>query len=230
MRTYLNKYEQFYIRILEDVGFIRAITLKLCAVRRFNHLSMARATICLEHIASLGYVILTGDGWSLTKSVYRRICDDKDYMNLIMTENERLTDISLLTPTKYDLDVADCMMMVAEMEPLSEEFFLGSSPWYVQFIAKNPDEEIGRLYQITTFRRGNEMAMDEIIRSLPTPHSNGFRKQIRRVAIMDDPDMLWTVPKLGFSHICCTDPETNTSLKMLKEIPVEERWKDLIEE
>ena len=110
------------------------------------------------------------------------------------------------------------------MMPLSSNFMIGASPWYIQFITDPSDEKGTRLYQITTFRNGEEMAMEELLLSLRPLEHEAFRKQIRRIAILDNPEMTWCVPKLGFTSICMLDPDDQYRLRIIEKRSVEEAW------
>lgn len=220
----LNPYEQFIVEIMDRVKFVRTDTIVRCLCNCFKRVWEADALHYLRDVQRMGYVILSEDGWCLTKARYRLLCNDKDFENIKIDADFRLSTIKGLNIRDYDTNIADCMMVIADMMPLSANFIVGASPWYLEFIAKTNNEEKGRLFQVTTFRKGEEEAMGEVIATLERKKSEELRKQIRRIAILDDESMTWAVPKLGFSNICVLDTNEDSGLRIVEHREQDECW------
>lgn len=220
-----NVYEQFIADLIGKVSFMRTDTVVNCLCRYFTRLYRADALMYIRSTQKLGYIIVTGDGWCLTKAKYRGMCDDKTFRNLTLDNSFRLESIAGLHVTAQDRNYADAMQVVADMMPQSSGFMIGASPWYIQFITEASEEKESRLFQITTFRKGEELAMEELLSSLNPPVHESLRSQIRRIAILDDPEMTWCVPHIGFTAVCTLDPEDEYRLKVVEKRSVEEAWK-----
>ena len=229
MNRPLNPYEHFIVDIMNKVMFLRTETIIRCLCNCYKRVWSADALHYLSNVQKMGYVILSEDGWCMTKARYRILCDDKNYENIKIDADFRLSSVKELKIREYDRNIADCMMVVADMMPLSAEFIVGASPWHMEFIAKSESDTLGRLFQVTTFRKGEEEAMNEIIHNIERKKSEEFRRQIRRIAILDDETMNWTVPKLGFSNICVIDENSENGLRIIEHREQDIAWDEYTE-
>ena len=224
----LNAYEQFVVDVLENVHFVGTHTLVTSLINYFPRLYPKNAYLYIHSCQRLGYIITSADGWCISKCHYHQMRpEDKDLSSIDSFRNNSIESIDGLHVSKTDRNIADCMMVVADMMPLSEDYILSPSPWYVSFVAKSELDPKGRLFQITTFREGEEEAMGELLISGYNFTDEEFRKQVRRIAILDDPKKTKAVPKLGFANLCVIDFDKPNGLEIVEKRTPEERWNDL---
>jgi len=219
-----NVYEQFITDLIDKVSFMRTQTLVNCICRYYGKVYEADALMHIRNVQKLGYILVTADGWCLTKAKYRSMCDDKNFSNITLNNSYRLDSIKGLRITASDRNYADAMMVVADMMPLSSDFMIGASPWYIQFITAEKEARASRLFQITTFKAGEEMAMEELLLSLRPVEHDEFKAQLRRIAILENPNMSWCVPRIGFTTICTLDNTASSGLKVVEKRAPEDAW------
>lgn len=223
-----NVYEQFILDLITNVNFIRTKTAAACMCNYFPRISDTDAYIYIHSCQKLGYILTTEDGWCISKPHYHRMSENDTTISAIdKFRYNSIESINGLHISKSDMNIADCMMIVADMMPLSENYILSPSPWYISFVAKSESDPQGRLFQITTFRKGEEDAMGELLMTGYNFTDKEFRKQVRRIAILDDENKVKSVPSLGFTSLCVLDDEEPNGLRIVEKRKQETSWDDL---
>ena len=247
----MEEYEDFIREILRKVPILKTEQLKICLMNSFNDISEEVAREILTAIQRRGYILLSKAGWAMTKRMYKDITNDvrgtfikvkdeetglydpyhyleeklsvygKDHNKIIKCDYVE----NLISEKKKD--IVDCMWIIAEMMPASEEFCFGNTPWTVMFHSPPTEKVDGKLFQISKISSKTEDSRIEMIKSLPKIKDKNLLKNIRRIAIMDDENHAWKIPYLGFTHVLKIDESIPKKYKIIGEPrQMKEIWKD----
>ena len=228
---YENIYESYIRRVLERVQILRIKTLKDCVNNCFRKDYGDQIESALLSMQRRGRILLSSDGWCLTKGAYKRFTNiTRDYFNdkVDYTSSFRLSDTSFLEYGEYDRDIADCMVVVADMHPDSRDFVIGHMPWLVQFVTPYHEDSPSRLYQITKIKSGEELAYGTLMSQLPVMEDEDVLDAIYRIAVLENPESAYLVPKLGFIHIVQINENEPSGYTIIESRSPEYRWKDYV--
>lgn len=235
-------YQQFVESIINKCGVLRTNTLINCLMKYYANIeSRSDALYILRALQDFTDLMLTDDGYAITKGCYLRLVDDPALMNirfgkvenLAMERLEKLPADIIHINDSYDEDLLECMTIVADMMPDSRYFMVTGYPWMIQFIVNargNPDEKgyrPSRLFQICKIENANEIPFSILLNSLPEFSDAEYKEHVRRVAIIDNANQSYLVPKLGFTAICTYDPDNiETEYKIVETRSQDIAWQD----
>ncbi len=229
MEEYENIYETYIKRILARVKILRIKTLCDCVNNQFAKNYEDQIFTAMLALQRKGVLLLSSDGWCMTKGAYKRFTvQTQDFFNdaIDYTQDYRLSDTSFIKSSGYDMDVADCMVITADMEPDSDNFVAGYAPWFVQFVTKPREGSASRIYQITKVRSGEELTAAILLSHMPWISDEDLLNCIYRIAVIEDPDSAFLIPRLGFVHIVQIDDNEEKGYRLLESRPKETRWSD----
>lgn len=218
----IENYGAFIRKILRKIPYIKTRILVLCLINYFAELDEKMANNILYELQSQGEVLLSVDGWAITKGMYYRISDDKFRDNFKYHNECRLDGISNYLK-EYNKDDVDVMWLVADLMPDADNFIVCDTPWNIMFDIPSDEWNGARLYQLIKIPGDVEDERIELLKSSKglIPNDKLFEK-IKRIALIDNPEHAFKIPRLGFTHICVLDPKQKKGYKV-----VEKRDKDI---
>ena len=218
----IETYSEFVTKILKKIPYIKTEILIRCLVNYYPNVNEKMAKEILYDIQSNGECLMSTDGWTLTKGMYYRISDDKFRDNFHYHNDYRLDDVS-----KYlrdlDKDDVDIMWLVADLMPDSENFIVCDTPWNIMFDVPSDEFSEAKLFQLIKIPGDVENERIELLKnSKRLIPEDKVINSIRRIALIENPDNAFKIPKLGFTHICVLDPKQTKGYRV-----VEKRTKDI---
>jgi hypothetical protein len=186
-----------------------------------------------------GILLITENGYVMTKGAYFtmtgiRFNDSGRVKKERGKYNGKIdydSDIRIHTPIRIDGgrttdDMIDCMWVVASMMPDSIDFVASTGPWQVQFVVPEKENSLSKLYQVVHIKQGREIPTTTLLRNLPAIEGKEMRQQIRRIALIDDENFAWRMPKIGFSHIAKVDEKSPDGFRILEKRSEKDAWLD----
>ena len=240
-----SKYEVFIKNILKSIPILRAKQLIICLEKTFEECA-SNKELPLEILKALqrkGMLMLTYDGYVMTRGAYVYLTNDKFFDNVDLNDSIRIKDkmavirfeknnkrIVTKTGDTKDLidrreqDLIDAMWIAADMMPGSKDFIVSAYPWLLTFI--NEEQENSKLFEITKISSKNETAKVQLLKRLPVISDQETRETVRRIAIIDNPEHAWAVPYVGFKYICVLDENCPQNYRVIEKRENEILWKD----
>lgn len=231
--SYIIENEQNLIRdIMKRVGICRTKQLVNCLKKNNKEIKDEDAMNILKALQRNRYLLLSQDGWAMTIGAYMQFADDKFFDKIITASTEFAIPYDIGTKLEKDkcvnTDLVDCLWIMADMMPDSKEFIIGNFPWSICFDTENDDTKESRIFQITKIPKGMGRTRNMLIKSLPAIDSDGLKKCIRRIALVDDENDAWLVPHLGFYFVCVVDEKSPTGYKIIEKRTGDEVWSDYV--
>ena len=240
-----DDYEELVRNMLKRVPVLRTQQLNISLKKTFQGMTDAVASAILLSLQRQGYLLLTDDGWAITKGMYLKLTADKFFdetrdrgreMNKLgsvihtyeIDGSDRIkTEASIdeLMGQKMH-DIVDCMWAAVDMMPDSEDFILSCPPFTVSFATPSDEDRDGKLFELIKINAGNEDATIRLLYDLPKIEDAEIKKIVNRVAIIENEAHAWKVPYLGFSAICCLDKNEECGFRIIEKRNSEESWKD----
>ena len=212
------------IKILKKRDLINA----LC--NNFIGITEGEAEHILVTLQARERLIITKDGYVLTKPMYYSLTGDWVEEKLNVHGKVRMqADLQSLVPTYYTKYI-ECMPVVIDLMPDSNDFMVGRKPWLIQFIVEDDEGGSSKLYQITRVKKGSEVTEGIILRNLKDKLDAEERDSIRRIVVMEDPELSWRIPYVGITHIVTNDDTESTGYRIVEDRTKENIWKDYVEE
>ena len=247
----INDYEDFIRNLLKKVPLMYTEQLIIALKNTFNDVNDTLAASILLALQRRGYLLLSESGYVMTKGMYRKLTSDKFYDGITLNSDIRIPEeiykfttkkvaiTNGFTKEKWAKDkrgtvdsfldkngkaLLNCMWVIVDMLPSSENFILGNSPWNIVFDKEANEKSDGILYEVTYIPSNLMRVRCEALKQLPPIEDKEFRNQVRRIAIVDDESNIDLIPKIGFSHICKLNPELDTRYEVIKKIDQSEAW------
>ena len=195
----------FIKSILRKVHILKKSQLVICLKKKFN-IDDEMANYAINIALLNGHLILSLDGYAMTLGFYRFATEDTRYEQLAFNDPE----IKFRHPMKNMIPIPnkriiDCMSLVADMMPYSENFGINQEPFLVHFVTE-PDEK-GRLkvpscfYQIAYISHDTAQRTMLQLRHTEDIDHEEFKPMIKRLAIVEDEDDTQFIPYVGFTNI-----------------------------
>ena len=211
----LEKYSKFICSILRKVPCIKTEILHLCLKNAFSDLDIYAAKDILFELQAEGDCLLSEDGWTITKGTYYQLSNDNFRDNIKYFNDYRLPAIEPLI-SNIDKDDVDVMWIVADMMPLAKDFIVCDIPWNIMFDTYTKDSP-GKLVQIIKLPKDIEDLRIELLKcSKNIVPDESVRDSIKRIALIENKEHSWKVPRLGFTEICVLDPETPRGFRVIE--------------
>ncbi len=194
-------YQSFVESIMNRCGVLRTSTMINCLMNQYDTItSINDAIYVLQVIQDFSEVMLSDDGYIITKGCYLRIVDDPYLLNIRYGQQINKVPSNIIRIAyPSDLAMIESMPIIADMMPDSFDFVVSGFPWKLQFISNSI------LYQICRISTSEEIPFGILLNSLPEFSDADYKNHIRRIAIIDKPSHAYLIPKIGFSAICIYD-------------------------
>lgn len=233
IRNFLD-FKPFVDEIMGKCGVIRTNTLINCLTNYFENVDPDDADSIIRSLQEYSSLLVSEDGWTITKGCYQRITADTALRNIQYSQDYRLPDNAINLMDKRDIAIVECMPIVADMMPFSKDFVISGYPWTVQFIVEtNSDDEEeqeertpSRLYQVVRVDSGNEIPLALLINTISIFEDKLYKEHIRRIAVISDERQALTIPFLGFSAICVFDETEPHGFRVVQTRTGDDAWAD----
>ena len=181
------------------------------------------ALIALRKIQRRGYIFLSSDGWVLSRGAAGLVAGDDN-----LTELDTMSEFALgdITPDLVRLGMVsstiDCFWPCIEFYPGSKEFIANlTPPWSICFETSRSGNN--KLYEIMKVPKGQEYTSAEILKQLP-PVDEQARKDVIRVAFIEDEKAMDILPRCGIKYFCVADEMLGRGFRIIGKREDEERW------
>ena len=228
----LEIYEDYIKSILKRMPILKTDQLLRCLVKTYKEMDDDLALQTLHALQRKGYVLLSPDGWAMTKGEYQAISQDKFNKGISDDDFFRLPNMSFKVE-KYgpSSDYIDSFWLVADLMPMAMNFIkLEGSPWYFAFDTSAAPEKPPRLYEITRIPKDKEDTRALVLRTAgPKITDKDLQSKIIRIALIENPGHAWVVPYIGFKYICVLDGRAKSHFRIV-ETRTEDIWKECNEQ
>ncbi|MGN1389133.1 MAG: hypothetical protein ACI4WR_05765, partial [Bulleidia sp.] len=226
MLSDIEPYLEFERRILYRAGVIRRTSMRQSLCRTFDGMDGHYADMMIEALQYHGGVLISEDGWLITKGCYKRITGDREFSQLRTGVKERIPAGVLEISDERDRAIADCMVVAADMMPFSRDFEISAGHWYIQFITPPKGSHPSLLFQITKIPKGEEFTMIQLLKNIPCAEKEETASHIRRIAVIEDPRCASEIPYIGFRYLCILNESSANGYRIVEKRNEEEMWKD----
>ena len=214
-------YENLLIDMMKKSSIYRLRQLVLCLTNSFA-ISDKEALDAIYNAQRNGYLLISTDGWVISKGLYQSMFDDKLFDKLVPIAKERIPfDINDYC-REYRKDYVASLWLVADFMPDSKDFSECSFPFTYSFIKEG--KAANSLIEICYFAHEDAELMQEMLKIQPRIDSDSLKDRIRRIAIVEDKNDAIYVPYLGFSHIVKIDERRKDGVAVIEQRKKDERW------
>jgi len=221
----IERYGEFIRKILRKIPYIKTRILIICLMNYFTDVNEKMAKEILYELQSEGECLLSKDGWAITKGMYYRISDDKFRDNFKYHNDYRLDNMEAYLEglNKDDVDV---MWLVADLMPDAENFIVCDTPWNIMFDIPSSELQEPKLFQLIRIPGAVEDERIELLKnSKRLIPEEKILDSIRRIAIIDNPEHSFKIPRLGFTRICVLDEKQTKGFRVV-EVRDTDIWSD----
>ena len=222
----MEEYGEFLDNILKKIKLCYTWQLVRCLTNTFKDMTEQFAIEIIFALQRQGHVLLSEDGWAMTKAMYQNLSGDKFFEKLEVTRSFRIPaiDYEVKKSNFYDAQI-DCFTIAVDLLPESINFAKGEDPWCFIFDTQTPESEgSGKLFQITKIPKEIEIARIEYLKSLPKIEDEATKKVITRIAIIEDERHAWMVPHIGFTNIVKIDPKRARGYSVIEKREGDKVW------
>ena len=223
-----TKTKQEYTNLIKRfIKYFPIIKLKqlIYALSKFDDkLEMSEIQDILWDIEDEGHILISQDGWCLSKSSYLDLTGDTFFEHVDITVNTRLDKVEPYCKKRFnDSGDNDFIWLIATLLPESKNFiYERDSLFKVIFEAEN--EVDCSLVEICKIRKNKEQIDFEILRSLPKPDPE-IKDCLHRIALMEDWYEAKNVPYVGFASVVMIKEDEKEKLEILAQRG-EDKWRE----
>ena len=210
----LNKYEVVMKEFLTWFNPMKTSQLYRILRKYFPELDNEKTLEIVLGYQAKGYVLISADGWALTKQKYIQITNDTKLKGIDYVSEVRLGNISKFIDRYCDKKLINCLWVLIDMLPDSKDFVLTSKPFQITFMAH------GYLYQVIYIAEVEEDLRIAMLKEMPKDYYDETKKYLRRIALMENENHFWKIPEhMGFKYIVALDdsPAHIKKIKTFKE-------------
>ena len=221
----LEDYEEYVRGLLKKVPLMRTEQLKICLRKTFVNMPEDVTQSILVAIQRRGYLLMSVDGWTMTKGIYVELTGDNAFKNHLSHGPFRLQEMNEICKNR-NKKIVDLMWLIADLSPSSEDFFFATSPWDIAFVDEGSEDKQSKIYEIIYVPERSENAKAEALRLLPKMEHKDDRAAITRIAVMENANHEWKIPHKGFKFIVQIDHDSPKHYRVVKKREGEEVWSD----
>jgi len=223
----MDEYCEFLDSIMKRIHLCKTHQLIKAFKNCYKDMNDSFAAEIIFALQRQGHVLLSEDGWAITKSMYQRITNDKFFENLRIHKTFRLESLDYeIKKYGFDEDLLDCFTIAIDMMPNSLGFTIGENPWEIIFDTQGGESKESKLYQITKISDSNEIARIEFLKSLPKIADDSIKNVVQRIAIIDNPKHAFLVPHIGFTYIVKLDSRYTRGYTIVEKRTGDDIWRD----
>ena len=224
-----ERYEEFVRHIIRTVPLLKTEQLRVMIAKYFSQPYESTEAIVFA-LQRNQVILMSKDGWSMTPGQYIRLTGDRFLRSPYSyaageARVYHLPDMNDIC-AKVNRPLSQCLWLIADMMPDSNDFMFTSSPWILAFVSNANEERPSRLYEITYIAKGYEVTETELLRNVPRITSNRVKEGLRRICIIEDETYAFRVPYVGFSHIVTIDHKRGNHYRIVELRKGKDRWKE----
>jgi len=222
-------YEEEITNLLKKIPLLQIKQVILALNNMYEDTTESSIKDVLYNMQRKGHVLLSVDGWVMTKGAYFRLTNKSPDSVSYTVNNDTIYRLGNMTDTIENSgiysDLIDCFWLVVDMLPDSKQFIVNETPWSIMFDTCTAEDKPCRLYQITRIIKDRDVARYELLKNLPEIDDNdNLRSNYCRIALIDDENDAWKVPAIGFAFICVLDSTSPKGYKIVEKRSPEQRW------
>lgn len=210
-----NPYEELIEELVYNFNPLKLEQLKTALLKCFDELDDKTVNYIISSYQERGYILVSADGWVLTKGKYLELTKDSRYQGVDFNKIERrIGDIySYIQNDEKHLKIVNALWVMIDMLPDSLDYVTSSKPWQITFISKKTHI----LYQVIVINEDEEDIRIEMLKAMPCDYYDDVKPTIRRIAIMENPKHEFKIPhNMGFTHILRMDENVKTHYVTVK--------------
>ena len=220
-----NEFELFIRNILAKGSIMKKQQLILCLCRYYSEIYPDTAEDIINHAQKKGILLVSTDGYVMTKGAYSTLTGDTYGDDLKLDEDVRIKQPININGGRTTGNTIDCMWIVANMMPDSNNFIVCPDPWNIQFIVQKNDDP-AKLFQVMRITKDKEIPSSIMLKNMANDIDKKMRLQIRRIVLLDDDSFAWRFPKVGVTHIAVIDEKVPNGFRIVEKRKPEEAWSD----
>lgn len=160
------------------------------------------------------YILISKDGYVMTEAYYKMLTNDRFGDGTIINDYYFRIKTNMKPLLKQELAVIKCLSVIADCMPVSQDFFLpAQGPWTIGFVT--PEEFVefdddgeatnAFYYEIAYIPHASSTALCLAMEQSCDVKDKHARTKIKRIAVLEDPDDSYKIPKIGFTNIVTVD-------------------------
>jgi len=230
MITNLEVYETFVMDVMEKTPLLKTQQLKIMLYKYFQSVDKDMTPDFAESIIFAvqrrARILLTPDGWCMTKGQYKKILCNHAEEKIKNSESVfRLPEMDEQC-SKINPSLINLMWIIAYEMPKSIDYVVGTFPWQVMYITKATSDTPSRLYQFAYISKNEDRQTCMLLKSMPKVGEE-FKSVTRRIVLLENEESAPYVPFIGISHILALDEQKKGSYHTVEARKIlSERWKD----
>jgi len=226
---YFNAYEyysDYLVDFINKVGVCKLTQLIKLLKNKGDKLDDKQIEKILNYACIDGKILVSQNDYVLSKYKFADV-GVKRYQNDLSQGDLRRIQSDYL-PKKIEGDIIDCLWIVIDLMPDSQEFSVGDGlPWSFSWL--QGDGEECKVIQLCRIPDREEVTREALIASDELNKHLRWREKVSRIALVDRVDKLYLVPKLGFRNICMLDDSVEAHFKLVEQRNDEDMWSNSVE-
>ena len=220
----LEEYETYIRKILKKVPLMRTEQMETMLMKTFEGTDRTLAGQILTAVQRRGYLLLSEDGWLMTKGIYVQLSGDTFYDELLPQGQCRLPEMDALC-RDFRRGQTELMWLIADLAPMSNDFLMSCGVWDAAFITEDEEEKEAKIYELIWIPGRLERVKCELLRTLPEVKDPADRRLIVRIAVMENGVHAYKVPYKGIRYIVEPDGSAR-HYRIAEKRTGEEVWQD----
>ena len=220
----LEEYETYIRKILKKVPLMRTEQMEIMLMKTFEGTDRTLAGQILTAVQRRGYLLLSEDGWLMTKGIYVQLSGDTFYDGLLPQGQCRLPEMDGLC-RDFWRGQTEPMWVIADLAPSSNGFLMNCGVWDAAFITEDEEEKEAKIYELIWIPGRLERVKCELLRTLPEVKDKADRRLIVRIAVMENGVHAYKVPYKGIRYIVEPDGSAR-HYRIAEKRTGEEVWQD----
>ena len=184
---------------------------------------------CLEIVLDAqkdNYLFVSKDGYVLTRGFYLSLTGDKFSDSTELSNYEHRICFNIGPELEKQKGLINCLTVVANMMPISEDFFIPNEPWNVMFITPEsftkPDANGQKfdscLYQLIYIPHVSIGTYCSMLERFKEEEAEA-KKRIKRIAVVEKAEDAPRIPYVGFTNIVTVKEDNFKIIESRKDNP-----------
>ena len=184
-----EEYKSFVSELIYHFNPIRQDQLVLALKNYFNDIDDKAALEILDKCQTKRVILLSEDGWALTRGKYVQLTGDDRYKYMNTDKEHMLPRLTNVIQEQCNMKLINCLWILIDMLPASMDFALTHKPFQISFISSKKE-----LYEVIYIQKDEEDAKLEMLKNLPSDLFDIAKKTIKRVVILENEQHAFKVP------------------------------------
>lgn len=222
-----NDCSLFVRNLMNKVGFLKTKQLVVCMLNSIEELNNKEedAMHALKVLQKKNYLIMSKDGYVMKRKLYADLTGDKFYDKIDETK-EQFIPFEMAEYAKNYQGLIDCFWIVADMMPLSKDFYLGDNLWKYVFDVDLEDKHL--LYEIAYYPSKKIDILNEILKHTSQIPHDDVKDNLRRIVLTDDEEACKKVRKLGVNGVAVVDNKNKKGYRLVDKRKAKDVWSDYV--